>query len=419
MTTLTEQVQRQYHRVNVTSTAFWGKTSLEREESFRILRDEAPVSWQPLMEGQVKPPPHEGLWAVTRHEHIVEVSRNPTVFASGKGILFNNYPAKVTQSITSILSMDAPQHTRMRKLVSLAFTPKQLTRMDESIRAQSARIVDGLLEAKQGDFVELVSTQLPMWTINEMMGLHGDLRKEARHYAEVVVGWADEGVLAGRSPQQVYQDALINLIRIGMDFASHRRNNPADDLMTNLVNAEIDGQRLTDEEIGAFFILLTIAGNDTTANTTSHGMRALTMFPEQKALLMEDFEGRIGGAVEEFIRWGSPVLTFRRTATQDTELGGQQIRAGDWLALIYPSANFDERAIENPHQFDVLRKPNAHIAFGGGGPHYCLGVSIARRQLRELFGQLLHRVPDLQLGEPEFMVSNLIHAVKRMPCSVG
>jgi cytochrome P450 len=419
MTTLTEEVQRQYHRVNVTSTAFWAKTTQEREESFRILRDEAPVSWQPLMEGQVKPPPHEGLWAVTRHEHIVAVTRDPETFVSGKGVMFNNYSPRVTQSITSILAMDGAQHTRMRKLISAAFTPRQLARMDESIRAQSATIIDGLLEAKTGDFVELVSTQLPMWTINEMMGLHGDLRDEARHYAQVVVGWTDEAILAGRSPQQVFQDALLNLIRIGMEFAAHRRENPADDLMTNLVNAEIDGQRLTDEEIGAFFILLTVAGNDTTANTTSHGIRALLRFPEQKALLMEDFDGRIGSAVEEFIRYGSPVLTFRRTAARDTVLAGQQIREGDWVALYYPSGNYDERAVEKPHEFNILRKPNAHISFGGGGPHYCLGVSIARRQLRELFHQLLHRVPDLQLGEPEFMVSSLINTVKRMPCSVS
>lgn len=183
-----------------------------------------------------------------------------------------------------------------------------------------------------------------------------------------------------------------------------------------LVQAEVEGERLTDDEICAFFVLLSVAGNDTTRNTISHGMKALCDQPDQRLALIEDFEGRIGPAVEEMVRWATPVMTFRRTATRDTVLAGQPVAAGDKVVMFYASANRDEAEFPDPYRFDVTRHPNEHVGFGGGGPHFCMGASLARRQLRAIFGELLHRVPDLEVGTPELLVGNFIHAATRMPC---
>jgi cytochrome P450 len=208
----------------------------------------------------------------------------------------------------------------------------------------------------------------------------------------------------------------LTLTAAALDLAEKRRSAPGEDLMTALVQAEVDGERLTEEEISAFFVLLAVAGNDTTRHTTSHGMRALCEFPTQRQLLTEDLPGRIETAVEEFVRWATPVMTFRRNATRDAELGGQAIGAGEKVVMFYVSANRDEQAFEHPDRFDVLRSPNRHVGFGGGGPHYCLGASLARTQLRAIFTELLTRLPDIEVGEPEPLVGNFINGIKRMPC---
>jgi cytochrome P450 len=418
MTTTLQTRTRPFHPRSVSSLAFWSATAEDREETFRTLRDEAPVSWHPPMEGSLMPPENDGLWVVTRHEHIVEVSRNPQIFCSGQGTMFEEVPEDILQAASSFLAMDAPSHGRLRRLVSAAFTPKQVAKLNDQIRNQARTIVDGLIETREGDFVDLVSKRLPMWTIYEMMGLDPALRDEAAHMADGMVSWNDEDVAAGREAGEVLNESLVGLLTIGMKFAEHRRRNPAADLMTNLVNAEVDGHKLTDDEISAFFVLLSVAGNDTTRNTISLTARALQRHPEQRALLVEDFPGRIGTAVEEFVRWASPVMTFRRTATRDTVLGGQEIKAGEWVAMMYSSGNRDERVFDHPERFDITRDPNPHVGFGGGGPHFCMGNFIAKIQLREIFDQLLHRAPRLEVGEPEFLVGNFVHAVKRMPCAV-
>jgi len=201
-----------------------------------------------------------------------------------------------------------------------------------------------------------------------------------------------------------------------MELATLRRRRPTDDPMSAIVHAEVDGQRLTDDEIGAFFVLLSVAGNDTTRNTISHGMLALSEHPDQWRWLMGDFDRRIRTAIEEVVRWATPVLNFRRTASRDVVLGGQPISAGDWVVLFYTSANRDEAAFTDPGRFDLSRDPNHHLGFGGGGPHFCLGAFLARTQLRAIFDQLLHRVPDLVAGDPEYLISNFIHGIKRLPC---
>lgn len=411
--------KRSYDPVSVAPLSFWAATAEEREESFRVLRDERPISWHPPLEGALMPPQQDGIWAVVRNEDIAQVSKDPKTFSSAYGVMQEEVPEDILDAAQSFLGMDAPRHSRLRRLVSAAFTPRQVAKIEDQIKNQARQLVDDLLVVGDCDFVNQVSKRLPMWTIYEMLGLPTEQRDAAAHGADGMVSWADEDVAAGRDPGQVLNDSLVTLLTIGMDLAEQRRAKPADDLMTNLVQAEVDGQRLTDEEIGAFFVLLSVAGNDTTRNTITLAAKALDDFPDQRALLARDFDGHIKTAIEEFVRWVTPVMTFRRTVLKDTELHGQHISAGEWVVMFYSSGNRDERAIKDPYTFDITRDPNPHVGFGGGGPHFCLGNMLAKSQLRALFSQLVHRVPRLSVGEPTFLVGNFVRGVKSMPCTLS
>lgn len=417
MTSLTSE-KRAYDPISISPLSFWAATAEEREKSFRVLRDERPISWHRPLEGALMPPQQDGIWAVVRNEDIVRVTKDWETFSSAQGVQQEEVPAEILEAAESFLGMDPTRHTRLRRLVSAAFTPRQVAKIEEQIRNQARVIVDDLLDAGDCDFVSQVSKRLPMWTIYEMIGLPASDREKAAHAADGMVSWADPDVAEGREPGDVLNESLVTLLSAGLEFAEFRRANPAEDLMTNLVQAEVDGQRLTDEEIGAFFVLLSVAGNDTTRNTISITAKALSDFPDQRALLLDDFDSRIGTAIEEFVRWASPVMTFRRTVTQDVELHGQQLRAGEWVVMFYSSGNRDERAFTDPYRFDITRNPNPHVGFGGGGPHFCMGNMLAKTQLRTLFDQLLHRAPRLEIGEPTFLVGNFVRGVKSMPCTV-
>ena len=409
-----------YDSVSVGSLEFWALTPEGRESRFKTLRDERPISWQRPAEGSMLPQDEgSGFWAVTRHADIQAVSKAPADFCSGQGVMMEDVPDDILEAASSFLATDAPRHTQLRRLVSAAFTPKQVRKIEDQIKQQARRIVDDLIDVGDCDFVDQVARRLPMWTIYEMCGLPEDRRLPAAHAADGMVSWSDDDVRAGKEPAELLNDSLITLINIGLDLAEDRRENPREDLMTNLVRAEVDGQRLTDEEIAAFFVLLSVAGNDTTRNTVTRAMQALTLFPDQRKILQADFDGTITGAIEEFVRWASPVMTFRRVANRDIELHGQQIRQGDWVVMFYASGNRDERVFEDPMTFDVRRSPNPHVGFGGGGPHFCMGNMLAKTQLRAIFEQLLHRVPDLQVGEPVQVVGNFVDGVKSMPCTLN
>ncbi|MHB8464007.1 MAG: cytochrome P450 [Acidimicrobiales bacterium] len=399
--------------------AFWSAAPDEREEVFRELRGERPVSWHRPAEGGLMPPAEGGgFWAIVSHHDIVSVSRNPDVFASSRGVMLEDIPADIADAAQSFLAMDAPRHTRLRRLVSSAFTPRHIARIEEQIHRQASAIVDELLDVGDCDFVAQVSQRLPAWTISDLMGVDEADRALYVRNANEMVGWNDPSQQAGRDPLTLLFDALLVLHAMASSMAQDRRSSPRDDLMTSLVQAEVDGQGLSDPEIAAFFVLLAVAGNDTTRHTISHGMKALCDHPDQRTLLAEDFASHIGTAAEEMIRWASPVMTFRRTAIADTRLNGQIIEAGDSVVLFYASGNRDEAAFDEPHRFDVTRSPNDHVGFGGGGPHFCLGASLARTQLRAIFDQLLHRAPRLEVGHPERLVGNFINGVMSMPCTV-
>ncbi|MHA7649228.1 cytochrome P450 [Mycobacterium sp. ML4] len=410
---------RTYDAIDLSSPEFWTTTAEVRERSFAVLRAERPVSWHsPVKDTLMDDPDDPGYWAVTRRSDIVAVSRNNDVFRSGKGVMFASIPEDLLEASQSFLAMDPPRHTKLRKLVSAAFTPRQVRRIEESIQANAKTIVAELREAGSGvDFVEHCAKELPIRTLSDMVGIPESERQQVAHAADALVSWADPEYLGGREPLQVVFENQMYLHQVAGRLAARRREDPGDDLFSALVNAEVDGDRLSDADVAAFFVLLSVAGNDTTRQTASHALRALTDFPAEKAWLKASFEERIGTAVEEFVRWATPVMTFRRTAATDFELRGQQIRAGDKVVMFYAAGNRDDEAFDEPGRFDLSRSPNPHVGFGGGGVHFCLGAHVARAQLRALFGELLAQLPGIQAGEPVYVPGNFIHAIRSMPCT--
>jgi cytochrome P450 len=321
------------------------------------------------------------------------------------------------EAAQSFLAMDAPRHGKLRGLVSSAFTPRRVAQIEDGIRVNARRIIEEASATGGGDFVELIAQRLPLQTISDLLGVPEADRERVMEAANTLVAAADPEVFGEREPIEVLGGALWTLTEFATELAKHRERHPGDDLMTALVQAEVDGDRLTHAEIAAFMVLLSVAGNDTMRHTTSHAMRALTLNPDQRELLLEDLDARLSDAVEEFVRWASPVLTFRRTTTCEVELCGQHLPPGEKVVMFYHSGNRDERAFERPWKFDVARNPNRHLGFGGGGPHYCMSASLARTQLNAIFGEMLRRIPDTEAGEPELLRSPFIHGIKRMPCT--
>jgi cytochrome P450 len=417
--TATAATPRAYDPIDLSSRAFWATNAQERERSFAVLRAERPVSWHPPVEDALMTDPDDpGYWAITRRADIVAVSRNNEAFLSGKGVIFENVPEELLEASQSFLAMDPPRHTFLRKLVSAAFTPRQVRRIEESIQANAKTIVGELEAAGSGaDFVEHCGKELPIRTLSDMVGIPESERQRIAHAADAMGSWADPVYLAGRNPLEVLFEAQMYIHQVAFGLAADRRENPGDDLFSALVNAEVDGDRLADADIAAFFVLLAVAGNDTTRQTTSHALKALSDFPDQRAWLLEDFDNRIGGAIEEFIRWASPVMTFRRTAATDFELGDKTIRAGEKVVMFYPAGNWDTDVFEHPERLDLSRSPNPHVGFGGGGVHFCLGAHVARAQLRAIFSELLSQLPDIQAGDPAYVPGNFFHSIRSMPCT--
>ncbi|MDQ3935700.1 MAG: cytochrome P450 [Actinomycetota bacterium] len=401
--------------VDLSSIDFWALTPADREERFARLRAEAPVTWQRQPESQLLPESEGtgGYWAVVRYDDVREVSRDAARFRSGQGVMFEDIPAEMLEASQSFLAMDDPRHAKLRKLVAEGFKPRAIRRIEDGIRADARTIVDEL--DAEGDFVEAVAKRLPMMTIMRMLGVPEPDQEAVMWGVDAAVSWNDPEFLAGRTPLEVVAESMRIMTELSFRLCAERRECPADDLVTDLVQAEVDGERLTDAEIGAFMVLLSVAGNDTTRHTTSHAMRALCDFPDQRALLLDDLDGRIETAVEEFVRWATPVMTFRRTATRDTEIAGQPIAAGDKVVMFYSSANRDETAFDDPNELDLARDPNRHVGFGGGGPHFCMGASLARTQLAAIFAELLRRHPRLEVGEPSYVVGNFVNGIARMP----
>ncbi|ROO87278.1 cytochrome P450 [Actinocorallia herbida] len=404
--------------VDISSDEFWSKPFDERDKAFARLRAEAPVSWHPPVS---YPAPHgeQGFWAVTRAADITTVSMDSETFQSRNGFTLDPIGASAAGG-SFFLAMDPPEHSRYRSLVSAAFTPKQIKKIDDRIAANAHLIVDDLIGAGEVDFVEACSSRLPMETVSDIVGVPASERKRVAQAAENLFGAGEAHRMAPEEAVNLKMEEAIYLYSLAKDLAAHRRANPADDLLTNLVQAEIDGHGLTDDDIGAFMLLMATAGNDTTKQTTSHTMLSLAAHPEQRDWLMKDFDGRIMGAIEEFVRHATPVMTFTRTASRDVELNGAQIAAGDKVAMFYCSGNRDESVFDNAAAFDLSRpRFPRHVAFGGGGTHFCLGNGVAKVQLRSIIGELLRRLPDITFGTPVAMKSNFVNGIESLPAHVG
>jgi cytochrome P450 len=408
---------REHSPIDITSHDFWSQPFAVRDLTFAQLRNGEGLTWHRSFPSMF-PMEEPGYWALTRRADIAYVSQHPELFTSAQGVALDPMPAEIQRFASFFLSMDPPQHTVYRRLISSAFTPRNVRQIEEQIHRSAVSTVDDLVGAGDIDFVAACSARLPMLTIMEMLGVPSADQPAVAMAAEKLFGMSDDEY---STPEERAEDPVKQIVLLhntGVELAQFRRKNPGDDLMTSIVNAEVDGQRLTDEEIGAFLILLASAGNDTTKQTTTHVMMALVDDPAQRDWLMADFENRIGSAVEEFVRWASPVMQFARFATEDTAINGQPVKAGDKVGLFYCSANRDEAVFSDPGVFDLQRSPNPHLGFGGGGPHFCLGNQLAKAELRNLFRELLTRLTTVEFGEPDLLYSSFVHGVKRLPAFV-
>jgi cytochrome P450 len=416
MTTALTRAVRPYDPADLSSLEFWSGTARDREKVFAELRANRPISWhRPVKNGMFEDPNDQGFWAVVRHADLVEVTRRPGDFLSGKGITFESLPLEVLDAAQGFIAMDPPRHTKIRRLLASAFTPRQLARIDEHVVANARQIVDDIADKGRADFVTEVAALVPMHNICDMVGIPAEHRRTIAYESQFADGWRDPRLLQGANPLARVFQTVTTVHGVAHELIAARRAKPEDDLMTALVQAEVDGERLTDDDISSFFTLLIIAGNDTTRQSISHGLKALTDFPDQRAWLLDDLDGRMTPAVEEIIRWATPIMTFRRTAARDTELGGHQITEGDKVIMFYSSANMDTEVFDHPERLDLSRSPNKHVAFGGGGIHHCLGAQLARRQINATFRELLTRLPDIHtVGEPELGNGNFFHTVMSM-----
>lgn len=413
-------VDRPYEDIDITSIAFWGRAPEIRDKSFAKLRAKGGVTWHPPVEAQPVPAVSPGFWACSTNEAVVEVSRDPARFSSaGTSPSIYEAPAEILAAVTGFAPMDPPQHTRYRRLVSQAFTPKQLQRIDALITNRARIAVDNLIAAGPCDFVELVSDYMPSQVIADMVGVDDlDMRDELVRVVTSVLVFGDPGVRPnGENPMEFFARMLFDLLTAGQTVLAEKRKSPGDDLITSLMNTEVDGERLTDQEIISFFCLMVIAGIDTTRNTLSFAIRALTDFPEQRTLLLEDLPGRIDAAVIEMARWASPVSAFVRRATRDTELNGVPIAEGDRVAMWYLSANRDETVFDRPWEFDIMRDNTHQVAWGGGGPHYCMGANLAKVETKALITELLTRVPTIRsAGEATYASSPFVNSIEHQMC---
>jgi cytochrome P450 len=346
-------------------------------------------------------------------------SRNPDLFCSGKGSNIIDLPVELNEFYGSMINMDDPKHHRLRSLVAKGFTPKEVARVEQYVRQKASAVVDRMLEDHpdgQCDFVEAIAAPLPLDIICEMMGIPDEDTEKIFRWTNVILGAGDPEY--GGTYQSLMTTSL-EIYAYAQALGEDRLAHPTDDISSVLMHADVDGDRLTSQEFGSFFILLVVAGNETTRNAVSHGIKALTDHPDQRKVWWEDFDAHAKTAVEEIVRWATPVIHFRRTATADTTMSGQHIAAGDKVVLWYNSANRDERVFTDPYRFDVTRPLQpAHAGFGAGGPHFCLGANLARREITMIFDELRRRVPDLHVtGEPAYLQSFFINGIKRLPCA--
>lgn len=382
---------------------------LEHHEVFTRMRADDPVYYYTDGQGQ-------SFWCLTKHADVQMANRDIETFTVTRGFTLIDIDADPIQGamMTEMLPGMGPQrHSRYRSIVNRGFTPRTLRLIEDHLCHKARVIVDRVLERGECEFVEDVAAELPLQAICELVGVTDEDRQQIFAWGNAMTG-IDDPNLGDMDAGMTASAAMINYANI---LRAERLTEPREDIITKLTNAETGDEGLTESEFGLFFMLLVVAGNETTRNATAHGMRALLEHPEQLARLQADpCAEHIERAVEEILRWSSPILYFRRSATRDVEVRGKTIKAGDWVVLWYASANRDEDAFPEPFRFDVTRSPNDHVTFGGGGPHFCLGANLARMELRLIFTELVTRMPALELAGPvEMLRSNFVGGIRAMP----
>jgi methyl-branched lipid omega-hydroxylase len=408
--------------IDLSQNEFWTLSLADRHTAFAELRrlDAPPFYADPETPFTTE---NQGYYAFVKHADVLEASRHADVFSSARGATsLVDLPPEFNEYFGSMINMDDPRHARLRRIVSRAFTPKMIKKFEDDVQRAAAIVVDDLLATGPCDFVSHVSARLPLKIICDMMGI-GD-----EHFDMVLRN--TNVILAGGDPEFLSEDmdtAIAQILTAGGDLAglvtnlaSEREGIPGNDLISALVSANVDGEQLTPAELASFFILLVVAGNETTRTALSHALVLLTDHRDQRDLLLADFDRRIAGAVEEIVRYVSPVIWMRRSVTRDAVVNGHQFREGDKCALIYWSANRDESVFDDPLRFDITRSPNPHVGFGGAGPHFCLGAHLARREITVMLRELLLRVPEIRAaGEPDRLLSSFINGIKHLPCELS
>jgi cholest-4-en-3-one 26-monooxygenase len=384
---------------------------------FAYLREHAPIHHHDEPDGP-------GFWVITSHEDITAFNRDWETASSDQvrgGVvvieeLDEAGKARAEQfggAGNLMLTMDPPDHTRYRKLVNRGFTPRVIRSLEGHMREQSGVIIDSVLDnGGECDFVVEVAAELPLEAIAEFLGVPSEDRHKLFEWSNRMIGSEDPEYAVS---EESVMEAQVEMFMYAQELANDRRENPRDDIVSTLIHSEVDGDQLSEMDFNLFFLLLAVAGNETTRNAMSHGMHALLEHPDQYAMLVED-PARVELAVEEILRWASPVMYFRRNITRHIDYKGHAMKAGDKITLWYISANRDEKVFEDPYRFDITRDPNPHIAFGGGGPHFCLGANLARMEMKVLFEELVRRAPQVeQLGAPDRLRSNFINGIKHLP----
>jgi cholest-4-en-3-one 26-monooxygenase len=377
-------------------------------EMFDALRRHAPVWFHPGTDEI------EGFWCIVKHRDIQDLSRAYEHASSERGgITLNDMPEEDLElQRQMMLQMDPPKHTKLRLLVNKGFSPRMVGRLEEHIRDITTSIVDNVAARGECDFVVDVAAELPLQVIAEMMGVPQEDRRKIFDWSNRLIGSEDPEYNFSRDDAI---GAATEMFMYSTELAAQKRAHPDDDIISALLQAEVDGNMLTDTEFNLFFQLLAVAGNETTRNLISHGMLFLIEHPDQRTKLLAD-RSLLPSAIDEMLRCASPVMYMRRTAGDDFELRGEKIRAGDKIALWYIAANRDEEVFDDPHHFDITRSPNEYVAFGGGGPHFCLGANLAKVEIRVMFEELLDRLPDIELAGPvQRLRSNFINGIKHMP----
>ncbi|MGY2116780.1 cytochrome P450 [Nocardia gipuzkoensis] len=390
-------------------------------EEFAQLRRTAPVWWNEQSDESSGGFRDGGYWVVSRHEDIKEISRKSGLFSSQRKGAVIRLPGQITLDqieLTGALlvNMDPPKHTKIRRIISKGFSPRAVEGLRAALADRAERIVRSAKQQGGGDFVEQVACELPLQAIAELLGVPQEDRRKLFEWSNQMLNY-DDPEYGDAVTTDASTNASMEILGYSWNMAEQRRAQPGDDIVTQLVNADLDGEALGSDEFGFFVILLAVAGNETTRNAITHGMKAFIDNPDQWELYKQQ---RPRTAPDEIIRWATPVTAFQRTATADTELGGKLIREGQRVGLFYSSANFDEEAFTDPFSFDVLRDPNPHLAFGGTGAHFCVGANLARLEIDLMFNAIADVMPNLtQLAEPERLRSGWINGVKHWQVSYG